>query len=144
MNNRHTIMWVRDKSRGHILEDLEEESGIKNGPWGVWRGILFCLCMEKKKGLRKRKRNVIAKTSRGRSSLRPILVLDQCHQESLSPSLSPAFSVLASFPPHVGNMASRNSRLVPICSAVRWVGRLLVWEWRFHAGDKFERFKIKV
>lgn len=32
MNNRHNIIRVRDKSRGHILEDLEEESGIKNGP----------------------------------------------------------------------------------------------------------------
>lgn len=34
MNNRHNITRVRDKSRGHILEDLEEikMSEIKNGP----------------------------------------------------------------------------------------------------------------
>lgn len=59
------------------------------------------VCEWKKKGLsksQKKKKKVIAKTSRGRSSLRPILVLEQCHQESFSAYLSPAFSVLASFP----------------------------------------------
>lgn len=88
--------------------------------------LLFVNGKKRFKQKPKKKKNVIAKTPRGRSSLRPILVLEQRHQESFSASLSPAFSVLASFPPHVGNMASRNSRLVPICSAVRRVGRLLV------------------